>query len=591
MSAPHALLASLEHRGAIAGTGGVFHHPPTGVIVAADARLDGSHAAAPAAGGSQPVDAATVIGRAYLEDGDRALDRLLGDFAVVLVDPRTDRVLLARDVYGMRPLYHLVVGRELLVASEVAQLLAASGRAPDPDEEMVARFLVGRFDGLHRSYHRGIAQVPPGAILELRGRRLRSRPLWRPDPSARLRLGSSAAYAEVLRATLEQAVLDRVDVDADVGVMLSGGVDSGVVAGTAGWLIEQGRAGARLHTYSYDFGRHVEADERHLSRVIVDRYATVHHDVPVEDAGPFAGFPANGPDMDDPLVGAFQLSFERTAAQARADGVARLFSGFRGDHVAGAVGTTYRTLLRRDGVSALVRELRSHRDATGAAVASLAWQRWLRPELGAVRRRATGRSPRVDRATPDPAGIPDWVSPALQARAGLDGDPDHPEGAAATALSSPFRTERLRRSLDPFGVRWTTANQRRFSRHGLEYADAWSDRRVLELSLALPQQALNPPGGQGKDLVRDSMRGVLPERARLGARKILPVPLADASLRSQGAPAVRSLFDQDCRSAAAGWVDPGRVLQEFVRFERGGELPDAFWWTVSLEWWLRTLDG
>ncbi len=581
---PGVLLASLRHARAVPGTGGSYHHAPTGVRVAADARLDERAAMARTLDLPDTADAAEVLAHAYLRWGLDAFGRLLGDLAAVVHDPRSDRTLLVRDVYGMRPLSYRHVGGQLTVASDVSQLLAGAAGGTTVDERTVAAYLCGSFGPLDRSFHAGVSHVPPGSVLSWSGGAPVCAATWEPDPGNVRYLDRFEEYAEVLRDTLRQAVRARLTDTPSLGVLLSGGLDSGAVVATAGKLLEDEASGTRLHTYSFDYGRHTDADERHVSRHIVARYQTRHRDVPVEDAGPLARFPDGGPDLDDPLHGAFQLGHARALARAAEDGVARLATGARGDSVIGMIPGNYRTLRQRHGVRAVARELVEHRRGTGEPPTRLAWQA-IRPELAWLRGRVTGRLPR----TAEPFA-PDWVSGALLRRTGVA---DDGEEQAAPRLRGPLRVERYRQLRDPIPVRWLVANQRRIARQGLEFVEPWSDRRLLEFSLAIPQQVLNPPPSRDKTLLRAAMRGVLPEDARRTAGKIIPIPLALASLRGPAAPAVRHLLGSDSRLAAAGWVAVPDVLTHYESFVAApeAELDDAFWWVLSTEWWLRVVDG
>jgi asparagine synthase (glutamine-hydrolysing) len=590
----------------------LVRHPQTGVTVAADARIDnrdelrsvlgadpgslrlhqpGGAAHGPRGEEGTAAGDAGLVAAAYLRWGSPCLERLVGDFALIVWDPRRMRLLLARDPMGMRALYYRAEPGRILAATEAKQLRAAPGVPDEPDERMAACYLAGAFGAPEWSYQRGIRQVPPGHAVLVGERSVRTLRFWDVDPGLRVSHPTPAGYAAHLRELFVEAVRTRIRGDRPAGSLLSGGLDSGAAAAAAGLLVEQEALAPGLYSYSWDFGSLVECDERHISRHIVSRYGLASRDVPVADAGPLAGYPAHAPDPDDPFHGHFQVVLDRAFARARDDGVGPLLTGMRGDLAAGPIDLGYRRLFLEGRWADLRAELVRHEEVTGEGLLALARRRLLpgmakrmapRALARALRRR--GEPPRERHGAPT---IPPWIHPELVERVDLPellsayGDVPAPE------LDGPFRRRRYQWLFAPMHLRWAVSHERRVARFGATAVDPWSDRRVVEFCVAIPQQVLDTGAGPEKPLVRRAMRGVMPEPFRREARKTPPTRLYDETLRQASAATVRNLLSNS-RSEARGWLVTDPLREAFERFvTNGGPPPAKLWWALSLEWWLR----
>jgi asparagine synthase (glutamine-hydrolysing) len=613
-AAPHratgAVGRHVSQGGAIAmltrdGAGGPLRphvDPQLDVVATAHARIDNvaelRHLLADDAPQPTARDLALIVAL-YRRWGDAGLARLIGDFACVLWDRRRQRLVLARDPMAMRPLYYRVEPDRVLFASEVAQLLAVPGVPVEPDERMLAAYLSGSFGDPSWSYYAGIAQVPPSHVVAVDGGSVQVRRVWDVDPHHTIEYDTEEEYAEHLRGLFLEAVRARLVGGRPAGVLLSGGIDSGAVASAAGWLREREHAIDGLHSYSWDFGDLTECDERHISRHVVERYGLTATDVPVQDAGPFAGYPAHAPHLDDPFHGHFQTMLDRGFASAAADGVGPLFTGMRGDLAIGPVDVDYATLLARGRVGDVGRELRTHHRATGEGPADLvsthvgpaalaaargstaaAWLRWA---LGRRPDRPRSSSPNLDDR------VPPWVEPRFARRVGLSDLLDTYAESPSPRLDGPLRRRRYEWLFMPMHLRWAVSHERRVAGFGMDAVDPWSDRRIAEFCVAIPQQVIQPPGVIDKRLARSALAGIAPPAFLAQAGKTVPRPLYLRTLRTTAVPTVRELLSSS-RAAEAGWLDPEPLREDYERFVAGGSIDGRIWWALSLEWWLRSLE-
>src|SRR5919197_190234 len=171
-----------------------------------------------------------VLVHLYEELGDGFVLRLRGMFAVALWDSRRRRLVLARDRFGIKPLYYRPERSGLSFASELRALPRG-----EVDLEALEAFLAFNSIPAPLSIFRGTRKLPPGHLLVWAGGEPRVERFARPAPVAaeEVRRESEAFLAEELRARLRDSVRAHLVADVPVGVLLSGGVDSATLAALA----------------------------------------------------------------------------------------------------------------------------------------------------------------------------------------------------------------------------------------------------------------------------------------------------------------------------------------------------------------------
>jgi len=167
-----------------------------------------------------------VVVTAFAEWGPACLERFIGMFAFAIFDGR--RLFLARDRLGEKPLFWVAHGGRFLFASEIKALLAEVPAQPNLDQ----RFAVLEAVLEPETLFKGIFSVEPGSWLTYDGEKVETGRYWR-LPEGPLDSRSEAEQAEELRALLEDAVRLRLRSDVPVGLFLSGGLDSSLLAALA----------------------------------------------------------------------------------------------------------------------------------------------------------------------------------------------------------------------------------------------------------------------------------------------------------------------------------------------------------------------
>ncbi|MEN8144867.1 MAG: asparagine synthase-related protein [Gemmatimonadota bacterium] len=570
-----------------------FQQKGDGCVLVADARIDNRTELLRELGGqpglNEAASDAALILAAFRRWGADAPARLVGDFAFAVWDREKKRVVAARDPMAMRPLYYRHEAGRLLFGSEVKQILASGDVPRRLDEATVAAFLAGDFGPAGWTFYSGIQQLPPAHVLVADKNGARVTRYWDAEPSRQIRYPDEAQYAEHLLELLSESVSARLRGTRPMGLFLSGGMDSTSIAATAGWLkTKQSADVAPLHTYSWAFPTLAECDERHISSGLVDHYRLLSSDIDAEAAAPLSGYPRHGPDADDPYVGVYQPLLEATLAAARDDGVRLMMSGERGDLSMGDYIYDYPGLFWRGQWRTLLEELRMQAGWKNASVAAMLNIFLLRPARAHVwppGRAEWAREPlrRTYRRFRKRPISPPWLRPEFSAATNLDEIlRQRPEQADFQPLARHKRYQAIFTPMHVRGMVWSDRTQARF---GIGFADPWSDRRIAEFALAVPQRLLNRTG-DNKRLVRRAMRGVMPEETLGAIRKITPYPLYMRSLKQREQATVRELLT-DMRAAAHGFVDEAGLRGHYDSICRGSPEHPGFWWSLCVEMWLR----
>ena len=193
-----------------------------------------------------------VLLRAYLAWGPASVTRLNGMFAYAIWDGPRQRLFLARDRLGIKPLFYAIRGRSLVFGSELSALLAHPGVPSEVDDEGLAEVLVmGPMRTPGRGVYRGVEELRrPGFTLHFDADGARVARYWQLE--SRPHTDDLDATTDKVRALLEDAVRRQLVSDVPLCTLLSGGLDSSAVTALAArFLREQGRG--PIDTYSIDF--------------------------------------------------------------------------------------------------------------------------------------------------------------------------------------------------------------------------------------------------------------------------------------------------------------------------------------------------
>jgi asparagine synthase (glutamine-hydrolysing) len=251
------------------------------------------------------------IVHAYEEWGIEGLARLNGMYSLAVWDAPRRRLVVARDPFGVKPLYYRDDGRTLLFGSEIRAILSAPGVAREVDAAALWEFIGLTYVPAPRTAFVGIHKLLPGHALVYDNGRGRIERFYRNVPATRSE-ASEAELVDELREAIAAAVNRQMVADVPVGAMLSGGIDSATVA-----AIMTDHAGRGIDTFTVGFGEEFADDELHAARETAQRIGSRHHEL-VISADEYADFlPRSIWHLEEPVATTSTLALYRVSELAR----------------------------------------------------------------------------------------------------------------------------------------------------------------------------------------------------------------------------------------------------------------------------------
>ena len=456
--------------------------------------------------------------------GAAGLQRLEGDFALVLFDPAERRLIAQRDPLGAWPLYTGGSAGSIRIGTSLLSLAAAEPQA-GVDPAGLGRYLMSACAFVEpatgRTIFKGLDRVRPGSQLELRpgaAPRLLWRHEWRWQAPDAVLAGidprdAHQEYGRLLRRAVEERIARGRP-----AAHLSGGMDSSALVRLARDALACEGQGRRLTTLSLVYEMASLAPEReYIELVLRERGPLEPHLEPGDRLLGFDWFERAVPAHDEPYPGLFYLGAERGLAErAAALGATGVLTGTGAESSVEGTHLHLADLLRRGRLGATVAEARRWALARNQSLASVFWQMAAAPNLppalrGGLRGLVNGgygRWPGLGGA-----GIPPWI------RAGFAKDHDLRgigRELAADLWRYPIEASTQRVGLAAMAGAWSAwylAGPR-----GVHTARPFLDPRLLDFALRLPREVREVPG-TAKPLLAGAMRGILPEPIRTRVHK------------------------------------------------------------------------
>ncbi|MFC5703846.1 asparagine synthase-related protein [Cohnella faecalis] len=457
---------------------------------------------------------------AYRRWGREAPAYLIGDFAFMIWDEHRRLLFGARDLFGSRSLYYHCTERRFAFGTTMAPLFALRDTAKRLDEAWLAEFMAipEMFESTDAGAtpYRQVRQVPPGHTIAVSDGRISLRGYGTLEPDRPLRLKSDGEYEEAFRDVLGEAVRCRLRTFREVAATLSGGLDSGAVAGFAARALLQERK--TLHAYSSvptsDFTDwtpgSAAADERPFIQATVRHVGNIAETyLDFEGISPFTEVDEWLDLLETPYK-FFENSYwlKGIHEQAGRQGAGILLTGARGNFTVswGPALDYYALLLKQMKWLRLSRELRLYGANKGIG------RRRLLPAIGRLAFPALARHSQ-QAAENDLPGM--LIHPDFAERTGVFARLRSGAGGSAGANPFALRKEKLG-SLAAANKNGATATKLSL-RYGVWERDPTCDLRVVRFCLAVPVEQY-VQGGMDRALIRRATGSVLPDEVRLNQR-------------------------------------------------------------------------
>lgn len=519
---------------------------------------------------------AEVLPHLYEEYGAGLFSLLRGMFAIAIWDDRSERLLLARDRAGEKPLLYARTGAGVVFASELKALLAHPDISGELNPRAVRLYLALQYVPGPDTILRDVAKLPAGHMLIVERGDVRVEQYWDAPPSTEAHFRSWQGAVEELRALLEDAVSAQLHADVPVGALLSGGVDS---AGIVGLMARKGRD-EPPRTFTVGFSD-IGDDERPRAREIARALGTNHTELTVEPPT-FSDLTRFVWHLDEPIGDQAALP-TYLIARVASEHVKVVLTGEGADELFGGY-PRYRWLALAARLESLPRPVRAGSATIARQIAAL---------VGLKRETDLLLTPRstVERQLA-------WINVFT------DREIDHLLEPGFGGFASNEAASQMSRVLESHGPgsavdlvmyldlkTWLvddilTKADRMSMSASIEARAPYLDQHVIEFATSLPAE-VRLKGPRTKALLRAALADILPETVLARGKRAFRVPV-HSWLAANSLPAVHeALLSTDAMTRA--FLRPGALPQLLRRNDRVAA--QQIWSLAILELWMRGLIG
>jgi asparagine synthase (glutamine-hydrolysing) len=552
--------------------GEVFNHPSLMAQLKADGVEYRTH-----------CDTETVL-HVFERRGEAAPEELRGMFAYAVWDKRTRTLTLARDRFGVKPMYYaLLEDGTLVFGSEMKAILASGMVRASLREDALPDYLANHATSGEGTLLAGIKRLLPGHTLVWKNGEIRTRRYWdlrfeaeaeetRPD----------AELIEEYRDRLREAVRLRLMADVPLGAFLSGGIDSATITALMSQLVDE-----PIKTFSVGFAER-EANELAYARVVAKAFGTDHHEVVVTPEQFFGALPTLVWHEDEPIAHPSSVALNFVSRLA-AERVKVVLTGEGSDETLAGYGRYKKTILN-------MRLGGAYQSATPAPIRSLVRSGLEALPASRTRQRAL-RTFLARPATLEALYLDNFAVFSREQQAGLLAR----DLRARLAVEDPYATAmQLMAGSDAKSLldRLLYVDTKTYLHELLMKQDQMSmaasiesrvpflDHPLVEFTARLPER-LKLRGGTTKYILREAMRDVLPAEILSRGKMGFPVPIG-AWLRGPYKGIVDELVLSP-RALERGLFDASAIRTLVARHARGEDHAERLWSLVNLEIWHRVV--
>jgi len=506
-----------------------------------------------------------VILYAYLEWGSECLERFNGMFAFVIYDNKADQLFIARDRFGIKPMYYYLDSRHFVFASEIGAILTVLPEQNVTNDDAIFDYLVyNRTDQHCDTFYLKIKRLEHGYYIMYRN----DKPVFKQWYCLKDRIGKTFETYEDFRETLVDSVRLRLRSDVPVGVCLSGGLDSSSITSILTRVLHK----ADLHTFSAIYGDGVEGDESIYLHLLQKNIYKMHkivpsvdtllsdiesftkcHGEPVPSTGPYAQFKV------------MELSKGNVKVLLDGQGGDEILAGY---HY--FFGTYLKELLSHLRFKMFLRELLAYYSKHKSLYALQSLVFYSLPDALKTQARLAGR---------------DYLDREFYIQ----------YNSVTRLPSTLFNARTLQESLIfhflyklEHLLKWEDKNSMFFS---LESRVPFLDHRLVERTLSLsPERVIND--GMTKCILRQAMKGIVPENIRLRRDKVgFLTPEQQWFRTPKFETFVRDLLNSDSFRGRPYFNHDKCIRMYDAHMQRKINASRDIWKWINLELWLRNLES
>ncbi len=274
----------------------------------------------------------------YEKYGFECVEKLRGMFAFAIWDERENRLFIARDRVGIKPLYYVHdADGNLFFASEIKSLIKAKAVKPEINYDALPDQLANHGTSFDKTLYKDVKRLMPGHFLVWKDGEISIKEYWNLQYEPKHQELSDKEFVEQWLEKFKEAVKLRLMADVPLGMFLSGGIDSSAIAAVMSEMVTE-----PIKTFSVGFAER-EANEFHYARMVSEKFGTEHHEITITPEQFFAKLPELIWHEDEPLgfVASVPLYFVSELAQKH---VKVVLTGEGSDEIMAGYGRYYKAL-------------------------------------------------------------------------------------------------------------------------------------------------------------------------------------------------------------------------------------------------------
>ncbi len=533
-------------------------------------------------------DTETIV-HAYEQWGAGAVDHLRGMFAFAIWDTARQRLLLARDRLGVKPLYWAKAGDRLLFGSEIKSILESGLIDVCANEEALPELLGTRYLSGTETLFKGVHRLQPGHTLTFEDGAIAIHQYWDIPAGRRSDALESMSDADIVRrfrTLLEESVSIRLMADVPLGMFLSGGLDSSAIAALMSKMIDR-----PLQTFSVAF-KDRAFSELDYARQVATAIKADSHEVVIDDQDFFGALPRLIWHEDEPIAHPSSIPLYFVSALAR-DHVKVVLTGEGSDELLAGYGKYPRALANW---------------RAGAAYERLpsAMRRWMAstvvPNVPGRMGRYAARSFLNMPRTPEAMFFDNFAAIGLSRQSGLLSPrvarlatPERAYGPSRAFYDAPNGQSTtldrlLYADMKTYLVELLMKQDQMSMAASIESRVPFLDHHLVEFAAGLPTR-MKLRCQTTKRILRAAVRDILPTEILTRKKMGFPVPFG-VWMRGAWKDTARDVL-LDARSRQRGIINP-KAVEQLISAHAAGATngADAIWSLLNLELWYRThIDG
>ncbi len=559
------------------------------LTITADARIDNRDELIPTLNLNgrprETIPDSEIILAAYEKWGEKCPEKLLGDFSFAIWDKRRQRIYCARDPIGIKPFYYYFKEGVFRWSSEPKAIFEDKALSKEPNLLLICLYLLNRFDEREETLYKDVYRLPASQYMVVENGKIQKDQYWDINPNYMIGHETDEAYAEHYLSLFREAVRARLRSHSPVGTLLSGGLDSSSIVCTAqGLYQEKSIPNGGFETFSLIFDK-LPCDERIYINEVANKWNVRANYFTYEDHLSTVDFEQTYQYSD---VGYFPtlISYRPALRVAQQKGIRVMLNGIGGDDLLAAGFDHLTDLMFQGNMRKLIMQLRHDAELSSHSTYSLFLNYCIKPLIPRPIKASIGPVLKLIRG----GEVPSWINHAYLRKVEADG--------RLSRIPSPpkFPTRSQQRIYQGLFYGWNADGidmQERFSAHfGIEDRYPFFDRRLVEFSLALPEEQRSYKGTP-KIILRRAMRGVLPSLVQNRKDKAEFSPQVDWELKERQAFKVENLIHHSILGSF-GLIDIDRfhmLYKEYQKSDSSNRVGDTIEIFVWLELWLRSTLG